>query len=117
MKSPIKAKQRAHVYERDGWRCQYCGVHILSREQATVDHVIPSSLGGSHANTNLRTACKSCNSTKSDRSVEWLRLFLALAKTPYARIITLEQYHQLRGIGVRLDSLPVDTFFYERESR
>lgn len=117
MKSPIKEGRRQRIYERDGWRCQYCGSHIESREAATIDHVIPTALGGSHNDENLRTACRPCNSTKGDRSTEWLRMFFALARTQYARVITLEQYHQLRWIGVDLEPLPVEPFYYERAAR
>lgn len=115
MKSPVKPAQRLRIYERDKWHCQYCGVHIESREVATVDHIVPHSLGGRHVDDNLRTACKACNSTKGDRSAEWLRMFFALAQTKYADLITLDQYHRLRGIGVPLDALPVRPFYFEAQ--
>ncbi|WP_203620386.1 HNH endonuclease [Streptomyces sp. SID8499] len=39
----------------------------------TVDHVIPLSRGGQHAEGNLVPACKSCNSSKGDKLlIEWL---------------------------------------------
>lgn len=113
MKAAVKHKQRTRIYERDKWHCQYCGVRIPSRALATLDHIIPASLGGSHEDGNLRTACRSCNSTKGDRSEQWLRLFMALAQTKYAQVITLEQYHQLLGLGVHLDPLPQIIFFHE----
>jgi hypothetical protein len=113
VKSQVKAKQRARIYERDGWHCQYCGLRITCREEGTCDHVIPVSLGGSNEDSNLRLACRSCNSTKGDRSEQWLRLFLAHGQTKFGQVITLDQYHKLRGLGVDLPPLPTVTFFHE----
>jgi 5-methylcytosine-specific restriction endonuclease McrA len=44
---------RRAVFARDNWTCQYCG----SRQQLTVDHVIPRSKGGSSDWTNIVAAC------------------------------------------------------------
>lgn len=56
-----------------GWRCVYCG-RVLKPENAggrrvepdtlTKDHTIPLSKRGSDWASNLRPACKSCNSSK-----------------------------------------------------
>nr|WP_239115333.1 HNH endonuclease [Streptomyces sp. SID8499] len=49
-------------------RCVYCDA-----PGGTVDHVIPLSRGGQHAEGNLVPACKSCNSSKGDKLlIEWL---------------------------------------------
>lgn len=56
------------VLVRDHWTCQVCGVH-LGKGTATVDHIIPVSLAP-HLRldpSNLRAACRSCNSRKRDR--------------------------------------------------
>lgn len=48
--------------------CFYCG----EAKNQTLDHVIPVSRGGAHSIGNLVTACKSCNSSKRDRTImEW----------------------------------------------
>lgn len=62
---------RPDVFNRDNWTCVYCGVKVVqSRQykpnQATIDHVIPLSKGGTHTIDNVVTSCQSCNSTKSD---------------------------------------------------
>ena len=57
---------RDEVYERDNYTCRYCG----SKENLTLDHVIPQSKGGEDSIDNLVTACKSCNSRKKDRTPE-----------------------------------------------
>lgn len=57
------------VFERDRWRCVGCGIKVIrSRSykpnQATVDHRIPLSKGGSHTYENCQTMCMMCNSKK-----------------------------------------------------
>lgn len=51
---------RNRVYARDGWRCLWCG----STQDLTLDHIWPWSLGGEDTEDNLRTLCRSCNSSK-----------------------------------------------------
>lgn len=46
-----------------GRRCVYCGT-ALGLENATLDHVIPLSRGGSHLPGNLVAACQPCNQLK-----------------------------------------------------
>jgi len=57
---------RENVFRRDGYQCQYCG----TKEDLTLDHVIPKAKGGSTSWNNLVTACKGCNSKKGDFSPE-----------------------------------------------
>jgi hypothetical protein len=65
---PVK---RAHVYERDGWRCGICRKKVDARlkyphpESASLDHITPMALGGSHTYVNLQCAHLICNSRKS----------------------------------------------------
>ena len=52
------------IYERDCFTCAYCGFDGRAFEnwmQLTIDHVIPSSQGGSDADFNKVVACHSCN--------------------------------------------------------
>ena len=48
------------VLARDGNKCLRCG----AVKQLTMDHIFPRSMGGTHAITNLRTLCRSCNSAR-----------------------------------------------------
>jgi len=88
---------------RDGWRCRYCGVRVVSRHArkiisdqfpetvlwpdrdkekygafyallAVADHVVPHTLGGPTAQKNLVTACQSCNYGKVDYLFEEIDL-------------------------------------------
>lgn len=66
----IPRSRRFDLYERDDWTCQICGDPVplvttyLHPLGASLDHVIPRSLGGSHANENLRMAHMMCNSLR-----------------------------------------------------
>lgn len=57
--------------------CAYCGrddlklISKITKEIATVDHVIPKSKGGAiYSLDNLVIACHNCNSNKSDKLLE-----------------------------------------------
>lgn len=67
---------RHNIFKRDGGKCQYCGTN----KELTLDHVIPRSKGGKSTWTNLVTACKKCNSRKSDFSLE--KVGMKLVKAP-----------------------------------
>ena len=56
----IPASVRHRVFERDHYTCSFCG----SQEDLTLDHYVALSLGGTHDESNLVTACRSCNSRK-----------------------------------------------------
>lgn len=64
-KRQISSKLRFEVYERDGFKCVYCG----SRKDLSCDHVTPESKGGATEKGNLVTSCKSCNSRKKTKSL------------------------------------------------
>ena len=53
------------LLRRDNNQCQYCGT-VLSKKQATIDHVLPKSRGGRNTWTNLVISCYNCNNYKGD---------------------------------------------------
>ncbi|WP_055694242.1 HNH endonuclease [Streptomyces prasinopilosus] len=57
----ISEALRQFVYERDGYRCVRCG----ATDDLTLDHIHPWVLGGTNNVDNLRTLCRSCNSSKN----------------------------------------------------
>lgn len=65
------------IYKRDKYTCQGCGVKVIKSKkyqpnQATIDHMVPMSLGGPHLFFNLITLCHACNSSKGVKSFdEW----------------------------------------------
>lgn len=60
------------IIARDGWNCAYCLTRSRKKE-LQIDHVIALSAGGSNGLANLVLACKVCNASKCDLSVdEWI---------------------------------------------
>jgi HNH endonuclease len=57
-----RARRRA-VFQRDGFRCVYCG-RVFDSPELTVDHVESRVKRGDHSPGNLVTACKACNTQK-----------------------------------------------------
>lgn len=64
----MKPGIRTRILERDGWRCQLCGIDTPKELRGTykpnapeVDHVIPKARGGGWDEANLRCVCHVCN--------------------------------------------------------
>lgn len=57
---------RQSVYERDDYRCQYCG-KVFSAPKLNLDHVIPRHHGGKTTWENVVASCIHCNTRKADR--------------------------------------------------
>ena len=65
--------RRELIFERDEYRCVYCGEQFDVGE-LTVDHVQPRMRGGDHSSGNLVTACNACNARKAGmRLADFLR--------------------------------------------
>lgn len=62
----VGTKTRFEVFKRDSFTCMYCG-RTPPTVTLEVDHIHPTSKGGSDEIDNLITACWDCNSGKSDR--------------------------------------------------
>lgn len=64
---------RAKIAERDRWHCGICGEPVNPQVkypdplQATLDHIVPVSRGGTNDPTNLRLAHMSCNRSRGNR--------------------------------------------------
>ena len=71
--------KRNRIFDRDGYRCIYCGEQ-LPAEELTLDHVQPRVRGGDRSEGNLVTACMACNTLKGHR-----RLSRFLHDEPAAR--------------------------------
>jgi 5-methylcytosine-specific restriction endonuclease McrA len=71
-KTYIPAAVRRAVETRDGSRCVYCG----SRDDMTLDHVIPEADGGPTVETNLVCCCAACNTMKGVIDVDLFAIHL-----------------------------------------
>lgn len=58
---------RNNVYRRDKYICQYCGRNPR-KEELTLDHVIPKSMGGQTDWGNVVTCCYECNQKKGRKT-------------------------------------------------
>lgn len=66
-----KTFRRSDIYKRDGYTCQLCNCAVrktkeYAPDQATIDHIIPLSRGGTHTMENCQCACQACNWAKND---------------------------------------------------
>lgn len=57
------------ILRRDEFKCVYCGVELRKRD-ATLDHIIPHSQGGTRSLYNLVTSCWDCNLAKGSKSLK-----------------------------------------------
>jgi 5-methylcytosine-specific restriction endonuclease McrA len=71
--------KRNGIFERDGFRCVYCGGQFIA-DELTLDHVQPRTRGGDSSEGNLVTACRACNTLKGHH-----RLSAFLHETPVMR--------------------------------
>jgi hypothetical protein len=59
---PIPKPIQALVRQRGNYRCEYCHYpEILSTAPLSIEHTLPTSLGGSDDFENLALACRCCN--------------------------------------------------------
>jgi 5-methylcytosine-specific restriction endonuclease McrA len=56
---------KSNVFLRDDYTCQYCGSDV-TKKSATLDHILPTSLGGKSVWENSTTACGPCNANKGN---------------------------------------------------
>ena len=59
--------RRRDIYIRDGYQCLRCG----SKEQLTIDHIVPVVKGGTNDFDNLQTLCRSCNCQKQTKIADY----------------------------------------------
>lgn len=64
---------RFEIFKRDSWTCGICGrmvdpeARYPAAESASIDHVVPISLGGDHVESNVQCAHLRCNLAKHNR--------------------------------------------------
>lgn len=60
---------RDNVFLRDEGKCQYCSKQ-LTKQNFTLDHIVPVSQGGKKVWQNIVTCCIACNQRKGNKSVK-----------------------------------------------
>jgi hypothetical protein len=61
------------IWERDRGVCQICHLPV-ERTEASLDHILPLSLGGTHEPRNVRLTHRACNSRRQASGAAQLRL-------------------------------------------
>lgn len=73
-KSVNNAILRTRLAEAQNWRCAYCGIKCTDEREighsATIEHIVPRSIGGRDVWENMVMACKNCNSNRSSVPLE-----------------------------------------------
>lgn len=60
------------IAERDGWTCHICEEPV-TRERWSIDHLVPLSFGGEHTRANVKLAHHSCNASRGNRDLSYLK--------------------------------------------
>lgn len=66
---------KSNIWERDNYTCQYTGKK-LSKDDLSIDHILPVSRGGQNSWENLVCCDKTLNNWKADRTPEECKLKL-----------------------------------------
>lgn len=66
----LTLEQWRDIEEQFDYSCAYCGRKM---ERLTIDHITPLSQRGMHSKENIVPACRSCNSSKRERTLlQWM---------------------------------------------
>jgi len=77
--------KRLRIFERDAYRCVYCGQQFPP-EELTIDHVEARVRGGDRSDGNLVTACRGCNTLKGHRRLSDFLLEEEVARENFFRL-------------------------------
>lgn len=75
---------RRNLMYRDHYKCQYCSTKSVS---LTIDHITPTSRGGSDIWENVVACCQECNVKKGDRTPKEAKMhLLKIPKAPFGHL-------------------------------
>lgn len=95
--SSSKAKKiwREAIKEKWNYECAYCG----SKNDITLDHVIPQAFGGLDISSNIVSCCKTCNHNKGHKKWdEWFFEKEFFSENRYQKIIEWIGKKQLKEL-------------------
>lgn len=79
-----KKAARYSIFERDGFKCIYCGASpIEDGAKLCIEHIVPKSKGGNNTAYNTVTACWECNKVKGVKELTedtYNRILIELVK-------------------------------------
>lgn len=96
--------KRNGIFDRDGFRCVYCGGQFAA-EELTLDHVQPRVRGGDRSEGNLVTACMACNTLKGHRRLSEFLHEDAGARENFFRYAVHVWSRHLRALEAELEQL------------
>lgn len=93
------------LFHKEGGRCRYCSRAVRKNyysetyefDDATIDHIVPKSKGGTNDRDNLALSCRACNHAKGDRD---LNEFMADPRPASERPSTAAVRRRLRRMGI-----------------
>jgi 5-methylcytosine-specific restriction endonuclease McrA len=94
---------KRNIFTRDKFTCQYCDVK-LKVDECTLDHVVPSSIGGKSEWDNCVCACQKCNHNKGDKSLRDINMYLK--RSPYTP--TINEF-----LLLKVETLGIDKYINE----
>lgn len=88
----ISKEKRWTVLRDWGYRCYYCGADLRRPGvQATLDHRLPRSRGGTDQRSNLVPACLACNHAKGAQTVAEFRERVRRTKPEWQAMVALSR--------------------------
>ncbi len=68
-------------FDKQGGRCIYTGVNLIMGDNATLDHKVPKSRGGSDSIENIQWVTRTINQMKTDMThEEFVQMCLTVTK-------------------------------------
>lgn len=107
----VSKRLRYEILRRDNHTCRYCG-GVAPDVTLTVDHVVPTALGGSDDPSNLVAACKDCNAGKTSNHPD-APLVADVADRAVQWGAALERWAHLRGLRREERDQYVEMFDYD----
>ena len=96
--------KRSGIFERDEFRCVYCGGQFPA-DELSLDHVQPRVRGGDRSEGNLVTACRACNTRKGQQRLSEFLYAEAESRRNFFRYATHVWPRLLRLLQEELDEL------------
>jgi 5-methylcytosine-specific restriction endonuclease McrA len=100
----IENKREFSIFNRDGFRCIYCGKSSIEDNiKLNIDHLIPFSENNIHSIDNLITSCQKCNTSKYNKILtsEILERIKLVINTRNNKLT----YQQLHDINMEINSI------------
>lgn len=89
--SEARRKWKTSIKEEWNYQCCYCG----SKQNLSLDHIVPKIKGGTDDTSNLVCACVSCNRDKAHQKMEdWYRSQPFFTTERFSEIINWKNAHK-----------------------